>query len=50
VLDGRTIHIGDIQTEADEFPTTSQNARRQGYRTILGYLLYSRLHSALVKI
>jgi exonuclease VII large subunit len=50
VLDGRTIHIGDIQTEADEFPTTSQNARRQGYRTILSYLLYSRLHSALVKI
>jgi GAF domain-containing protein len=34
-LDGRTIHIADIQTEADEFPTTSQNARRQGYRTIL---------------
>jgi two-component system, NtrC family, sensor kinase len=35
VLDGRSIHITDIQTEADEFPTTSQNARRQGYRTIL---------------
>jgi two-component system NtrC family sensor kinase len=35
VLDGRTIHIADIQTGADEFPTTSQNARRQGYRTIL---------------
>ena len=35
VLDGRTVHIADIQTEADEFPTTSQNARRQGYRTIL---------------
>src|SRR5215469_2439087 len=35
VLDGRTIHIADAQTEADEFPTTSQNARRQGYRTIL---------------
>jgi GAF domain-containing protein len=35
VLDGRTVHIADIQTEGDEFPNTSQNARRQGYRTIL---------------
>jgi two-component system NtrC family sensor kinase len=35
VLDGRTVHIADIQTEGDEFPTTSENARRQGYRTIL---------------
>src|SRR5262249_37751870 len=25
----------DIQTEGDEFPNTSENARRQGYRTIL---------------
>src|SRR5215467_732054 len=35
VLDGRTIHIADIQTKGDEFPNTSENARRQGYRTIL---------------
>src|SRR5262245_64687706 len=35
VLDGRTVHIADIQTERDEFPNTSENARRQGYRTIL---------------
>jgi two-component system, NtrC family, sensor kinase len=35
VLDGRIVHIADIQTEGDEFPITSENARRQGYRTIL---------------
>src|SRR5262249_1232107 len=35
VLDGRTVHIADIRTEGDEFPNTSENARRQGYRTIL---------------
>ena len=35
MLDGRTVHIADIQTEGDEFPNTSENARRQGYRTIL---------------
>src|SRR5262245_22599190 len=35
VLDGRTVHIADIQTKGDEFPNTSENARRQGYRTIL---------------
>jgi signal transduction histidine kinase len=35
VLDGRTVHIADIQTEKDEFPTTSENARRQAYHTIL---------------
>jgi GAF domain-containing protein len=35
VLDGRTVHIADIQTERDKFPNTSENARRQGYRTIL---------------
>jgi GAF domain-containing protein len=34
-LDGRTVHIADIQTERDKFPNTSENARRQGYRTIL---------------
>src|SRR5262245_9331823 len=35
VLDGRTVHIADVQTEGDEFPETSNNARRQGFRTIL---------------
>src|SRR5262245_50534558 len=35
VLDGRTVHIADIQTEGGKFPITSENARRQGYRTIL---------------
>ena len=35
VLDGRTVHIADVQTEGDEFSTTSENARRQGFRTIL---------------
>jgi GAF domain-containing protein len=35
VLDGRTIHIADVQLEGNEFPSTSENARRQGYRTIL---------------
>src|SRR5262249_40035136 len=35
VLDGRTVHIADIQSEGDEFPKTSENARRQGFRTIL---------------
>jgi signal transduction histidine kinase len=35
VLDGRTIHIADMRTERDEFPESSENARRQGFRTIL---------------
>ena len=35
VLDGRTVHVADMQTEADEFPEGSANARRMGYRTIL---------------
>jgi len=35
VLDGRTVHIANIQIEGDEFPNTRENARRQGYRTIL---------------
>jgi GAF domain-containing protein len=35
VLDGRTLHIADTQTEADEFPESSENARRMGFRTIL---------------
>ena len=35
VLDGRTVHVVDTQTEAEEFPESSENARRQGFRTIL---------------
>jgi len=35
VLDGRTIHVADLQTEVDEFPESSENARRMGFRTIL---------------
>jgi hypothetical protein len=35
VLDGLTVHIADVQTDRDEFSTTSENARRQGFRTIL---------------
>ena len=27
--------LWSIQTKGDEFPNTSENARRQGYRTIL---------------
>src|SRR2546422_1371695 len=34
-LDKRTLHIADMQTAADEFPDTSENARRWGFRTIL---------------
>ncbi len=35
VLDGRTIHLADTQTEVDEYPESSENARRIGFRTIL---------------
>jgi two-component system NtrC family sensor kinase len=35
VLDGQTIHIADVQAEVDEFPESSANARRQGFRTTL---------------
>src|SRR5262245_13951358 len=35
VLDGRTVHVADMQTEAEEFPEGSQNARRMGHRTVL---------------
>jgi two-component system NtrC family sensor kinase len=35
VLDGRTIHVADMQTEGGEFPESSENARRMGFRTIL---------------
>ena len=33
VLDKRTAHIADLQTQADEFPVTSEYARRLGFRT-----------------
>jgi GAF domain-containing protein len=33
VLDKRTIHVADMQAEAEEFPEGSENARRYGYRT-----------------
>src|SRR5262245_12057778 len=35
VLDRRTIHIADLQAEADEFPDGSIRARHLGFRTIL---------------
>ena len=33
ILDKRTIHIADFQSEAAEFPITSEYARRLGFRT-----------------
>jgi GAF domain-containing protein len=35
VLDGRTIHVADLQAEVDEFPEGSETARRFGHRTVL---------------
>ena len=35
VLDGRTFHIADMQSAADEFPESSENARHWGFRAIL---------------
>ncbi len=35
VLDGRAVHVEDMQTETDEFPEGSENARRMGHRAIL---------------
>ena len=35
VLDGRTVHVVDMQAERDEFPEGSANARLMGHRTIL---------------
>jgi signal transduction histidine kinase len=34
-LDGQTIHIADMQSEADEYPESSENARHWGFRAIL---------------
>jgi signal transduction histidine kinase/DNA-binding response OmpR family regulator len=35
VLDGRTVHVADLQTDVDEFPEGSANARRLRFRTAL---------------
>ncbi|HMF20571.1 MAG TPA: GAF domain-containing protein, partial [Pseudolabrys sp.] len=35
VLDGRAFHIADLPTEVAEFPESSENARRWGFRSIL---------------
>src|SRR5499433_1879507 len=35
VLDGRTFHVVDVQSEVDEFPEGSEDARRNGFRTLL---------------
>jgi GAF domain-containing protein len=35
VLDGRTIHVNDMQNEAAEFPESCELARRLGFRTLL---------------
>jgi two-component system, NtrC family, sensor kinase len=33
ILDKRTVHVADLQTQVDEFPFTSEQARRLGFRT-----------------
>jgi two-component system NtrC family sensor kinase len=35
VLDGRAFHIANLQTEDADFPESSENARRWGFRSIL---------------
>jgi two-component system, NtrC family, sensor kinase len=35
VLEGRTVHVADMQVESSEFPEGSEIARRLGLRTIL---------------
>jgi GAF domain-containing protein len=35
VLDGRTTHVADLQSQTDEFPQGSEFARRRGFRTAL---------------
>jgi GAF domain-containing protein len=35
VLDGRMVHVVDLQVEVDEFPEGSEIARRLGHRTVL---------------
>ena len=34
-LDGRTVHIADLQAQAKEYPESSENARRWGFHAIL---------------
>jgi len=41
VLDRQAIHIADVQTETDQYPEGSDNARRLGHRTILAVPLIS---------
>ncbi|HWO05072.1 MAG TPA: GAF domain-containing protein, partial [Methylomirabilota bacterium] len=35
VLEARTVHVADLLADPDEFPDTSENARRTGFRTVL---------------
>jgi signal transduction histidine kinase/putative methionine-R-sulfoxide reductase with GAF domain len=35
VLDGRPIHVADLQAETEEFPVGSRAARQLGFRTVL---------------
>src|SRR5262249_35320656 len=35
VMDGRTVHVADLQSETVEYPRGSENAQRLGLRTIL---------------
>jgi GAF domain-containing protein/anti-sigma regulatory factor (Ser/Thr protein kinase) len=35
ILDGRTIHVADLQAETDEYPEGSDRARRLGVRAVL---------------
>ncbi len=34
-LDARTVHVPDMQAETEDFPESSENARRMGHRTVL---------------
>src|SRR5262249_26470148 len=36
VIDRRTIHVADLQSEADEYPESSSRALQLGWRTALG--------------
>jgi GAF domain-containing protein len=35
VLEARTVHIADLQSEGDDYPEGSENAQKTGHRTIL---------------
>jgi GAF domain-containing protein/CheY-like chemotaxis protein/HPt (histidine-containing phosphotransfer) domain-containing protein len=35
IVDGQTVHRADVLNTVDEFPATSANARRMGFRTVL---------------